>query len=87
MLMRDDEKTAHWLSQQEIDDLCKPLTQHAAQIRYLRRLGLKVEKKPGGAPLIIRTHFEETMNPAGKTSRPTKCQPNSAGLRLAYTKG
>jgi hypothetical protein len=31
-----------WLSQPEIDDLCEPLTQHAAQIRFIRQLGITV---------------------------------------------
>lgn len=76
-----------WLTQSEIDDLCEPLTQHAAQLRFIRGLGLTVRTKPNGAPLLMRTHFDEAMTPAAKKSKPTKCQPNSAGLRLAYTKG
>lgn len=75
-----------WLSQDEIDDLCDPLTQHAAQIRFIKRLGIKVDRKPGGAPFVMRSHFEESMNPTGK-KKPPKPQPNSAGLRLAYSKG
>lgn len=76
-----------WLTQDEIDDLCEPLTQHAAQLRFIRGLGITVGKKPSGAPLVMRAHFEETMNPAGKKRPPAKCTPNSAGLRLAYSKG
>ncbi|BBE51174.1 hypothetical protein OYT1_ch1627 [Ferriphaselus amnicola] len=75
-----------WLSQAEIDDLCAPLTQYAAQLRFIRGLGLTVRTKPNGAPLLMRAHFEEVMTPA-KKSKHTKCQPNSAGLRLAYAKG
>lgn len=76
-----------WLSQSEIDDLCEPLTQHAAQIRFIKRLGMTVREKPNGAPLVMRTHFEESMNPTGKKKQPAKCQPNAAGLHLAYSKG
>lgn len=76
-----------WLSQEEIDDLCEPLTQSAAQIRYLRSLGLTVKVKHSGAPLVIRTHFEEIMNPAGKKRQPAKCGPNTEGLRLAFSRG
>lgn len=75
-----------WLSQDEIDDLCEPLTQHAAQLRFIRRLGLTVREKPNGAPLVMRAHFDAMMMPAQK-SRPAKCQPNGAALRLAYAKG
>ena len=75
-----------WLSQSEIDDLCEPLKQSAAQLRFIRGLGITVRKKPNGAPLVMRVHFEETMNPAGKKRPPVKCTPNSTGLRLAYSK-
>jgi len=34
---------APWLTTDEINDACSPLTQKAAQRRYLRSLGLKVE--------------------------------------------
>jgi len=75
-----------WLSQAEIDDLCDPLTQHAAQLRYMRGLGLTVGTKPSGAPLLMRNHFDDVMTPENK-SKPAKRQPNSAGLRLAFSKG
>lgn len=80
------EEMTPWLSQQEIDDLCAPLTQHAAQLRFIRGLGLTVRTKPNGAPLLMRSHFDEVMMPV-KKSKPAKRQPNSAGLRLAYAKG
>lgn len=75
-----------WLSQDEIDDLCEPLIQHAAQIRFIKQLGISVREKPNGAALVMRSHFEESMNPTGKKKQ-LKPQPNSAGLRLAYSKG
>lgn len=76
-----------WLAQSEIDDLCEPLKQHAAQLRFIRSLGITVREKPNGAPLVMRAHFEETMNPAGKKRPPAKFVPNSTGLRLAFSKG
>jgi hypothetical protein len=75
-----------WLSSDEVDDLCAPLKQHAAQIRFIRGLGITVREKPNGAPLVMRTHFEEKMSPTGKLKTPTKTAPNSAGLRLAFAK-
>ena len=75
-----------WLSSDEIDDLCAPLQQHAAQIRFIRGLGITVREKPNGAPLVMRTHFEEKMSPAGKLKKPIKTAPNRAGLRLAFAK-
>lgn len=76
-----------WLSQAEIDDLCAPLTQHAAQIRYLRGvLGLTVRTKPNGAPLVLRSHLEEALNPSGKTRPTSKPQPNRAALVASFAK-
>lgn len=75
-----------WLAQSEIDDLCEPLTQHAAQMRFIRSLGINVRTKPNGAPLVMRNHFEEVMNPAGKTRKPAKVEPNRAGLHLAFSR-
>lgn len=82
-----------WLSQQEIDDLCEPLTQPAAQIRYLRdSLKLTVRAKPNGRALLLRSHVEEILGgllhkkPRQKPAEAGR-QPNSAGLVLAFQKG
>lgn len=72
--------TTPWLSQIEVDDLCEPLKQHAAQVRFIRRLGLAVRTKPNGAPLVMRTHLEEAANPAGKHLKHGKTQPDRTGL-------
>lgn len=45
------------LTQAEIDGICEPLTQSAAQIRYLQRLGVHVRRKPNGKPLVNRLHY------------------------------
>ena len=51
-----------FLTETEIADLCKPLTQPAARVRFLRdKLGLFVRQKPNGHPLVSRVHFEEVM--------------------------
>lgn len=60
-----------WLTEAEIDDICRPLTQAAAQVRFLERLGLKVSRKASGAPLVIRSHFEAVMSPEAGAA-PTK---------------
>lgn len=47
----------------EVADMCEGLTQPAAMIRYLRRLGLKVDRKPNGKPLAWRpTASAEVQN-------------------------
>lgn len=45
------------LTQAEIDEICDPLTQGAAQIRYLRSLGVTVDRRPNGRPLVNRQHY------------------------------
>lgn len=43
-----------YFSDAEVDEMCAGLSQPAAKIRYLKRLGLKVDRKPNGAPLAWR---------------------------------
>jgi hypothetical protein len=65
-----------YLTDAEITDICHPLTQPAAQVRYLRELGLMVNIKPNGRPLVGRAHFEHAMTgrevstPAGPGGEP-----------------
>jgi hypothetical protein len=60
---------APWLAQEEIDDLCKPLKQAAAQIRFMRSLGLTVRTKPNGAPLVMRANIDSVMGDSAKRSQ------------------
>jgi hypothetical protein len=46
--------TAAYFTDAEVDDMCAGLTQDAAKIRFLRRLGLRVDRKPNGRPLAWR---------------------------------
>lgn len=46
------------LSDEEIDRICSGLTQHAAKVRYLRGLGLRVDRRPNGRPLVARIEWE-----------------------------
>lgn len=46
--------TPPYLTDLEVSDMCAGLTQPAAMIRYLRSLGLRVDKKPNGRPLAWR---------------------------------
>jgi hypothetical protein len=62
------------LTQAEIDRICHPLKQCAAQVRYLTEvLGLTVERRPGGQPLVWRAHVEAIKGPAmaGRTPTPS----------------
>ena len=53
------------LTDSEIAAICSPLTQGAAQVRYLRSLGVPVQRKPNGRPLVRRCDWErEAGKPA-----------------------
>lgn len=68
-----------WLSDAEIGDLCAGLKQSAAQVRYLRQLGLTVRAKPNGKPLVMRADIEAMSGTVAKTPA-TRREPNRAGL-------
>lgn len=46
------------LSDVEIDRVCAGLSQNAAKVRYLRSLGLRVDRRPNGRPLVARAEWE-----------------------------
>jgi len=43
-----------YFSDAEVEEMTEGLTQDAAKIRFLRRLGLRVDRKPNGRPLAWR---------------------------------
>lgn len=46
------------LTEAEVYFACKPLTQNAAMVRFLRnKLKLQVATTPGGFPLVNRAHY------------------------------
>lgn len=47
-----------FLSDEEVDEICSGLTQNAAKIRFLSRMGIRSDRKPNGRPLVLRSHFE-----------------------------
>lgn len=49
------------LTQDEINAICAGLSQYAAQCRYLRSLGLRVERRPNGQPLVARAEWERRL--------------------------
>lgn len=56
------------LTRAEIDEICHPLVQNAAKVRFLRGLGVNVEQRPDGSPLVSREHYVEvrTRRAGGK---------------------
>ena len=51
------------LTDAEIAAICAPLTQGAAQVRYLRDvLRVPVQRKPNGRPMVRRCNWERDQN-------------------------
>lgn len=50
-----------YLTDDEIAEICAPLVNPSAQVRYLQRLGLLVNRKPNGKPLVARKEFERVL--------------------------
>jgi hypothetical protein len=62
------------LSEAEIADLCKPLTQHAAQARKLSALlGCPIKRRPDGLPIVTRSMLERLYQGAAQAQ-------NDAGI-------
>lgn len=79
------------LADAEINDLCGGLRQDAAKVRYLMGLGLTVNRRPNGRPLVWRAHAEQVLSgnepkPAANDSPTTTPAPtgNRAGMLLMF---
>lgn len=57
------------LTDDEIDSICDGYVQNAAKIRYLRSLGLTVDRKPNGRPLVDRAHYDAVRGCAATSQR------------------
>lgn len=81
-----------YLSDDEINEICDPLTQPHAQIRYLQSLGVPVSRKPNGRPLVGRAAFDRLMagSPpvaANDTHAPPQDgQPDHAALQQLFNR-
>ena len=65
--------TTPFLTDAEIMDICRPLTQPAAMVRRLRDMGFFVKTRPNGWPLISRVNFADVMS--GQTTPQTTDRP------------
>ena len=54
-----------YLTDDEIFEICRPRRQGAAQIKFLRSLGLKVARRADGTPLVWRHDIERRQDPGG----------------------
>ena len=77
------------LTDAEIADITAPLTQGAARIRFFRRLGVKVEAKPNGQPLVWRSDFEAArrQQDAANDARPVSRDWSAFEERVRYGRG
>jgi hypothetical protein len=78
-----------YLTEDEIADICDPLTQSAAQVRFLRSLHLLVGTKPNGRPLVARTEWERARVSVSRAESPTSGigQPDRDALLSLFQKG
>lgn len=67
------------LTDDEIDSICAGLSQNAAKVRYLRGLGLRVDQRPNGRPLVARAEWERhyTSRPALETVKGSATPPSN----------
>lgn len=81
-----------YLTESEISEICAPLTQASAQLRYLQGLGVPASRKPGGRPLVGRAAFERAMAGASPTAANESGgtnvtgQPDHAALQQLFSK-
>lgn len=68
--------TLPYFTDTEVDDMCAGLTQDAAKVRFLRRLGLRVDRKPNGKPLAWRP-----VPSADQAAQNAPSGPNIVGLK------
>lgn len=55
--MKTPSPTPPDLTSEEIDAICAGLKQNAAKVRFLRSLGVTVERRPDGTALVNRQHY------------------------------
>lgn len=63
------------LTDEEINRICAGYRQSAAQVRYLRSLGLIVARKPNGRPLVSRRNFEDVRSQAPEKAANDQVEP------------
>ena len=79
-----------WLNDQEIDDMCDGLITNAARTRHLRKMGLIVNLKPNGRPLVMRGHAEAVLSGLqqiqASIAKAEVVRPNKAALVAIFGK-
>lgn len=73
-----------YLTDAEVDDICAGLQQHAAKIKFLRRLGYRVDRKPNGRPLAWRDAPPVQSEPPREASVVTELQGWAAARKARH---
>lgn len=60
------------LTDAEVNQICAGLVQSAAQIRFLKSLGLRVDRRPNGRPLVSRSEWERRSTSTNKSANGPK---------------
>ena len=70
-----------YLTDAEIAHITEPRTQGAARIKFFRRLGVKVEPRPNGQPLVWRANFEAARAAPAANDAAAPAEPDWSGFR------
>lgn len=72
-----------FLTDAEIDAMCEGLgpTSHSAKIKRLSSMGLIVNRKPNGRPLVVRSHAEAVLS--GRAEAAAQAQQQEPGKAFA----
>ena len=83
MTLSTDHTSLPYLSDDEIAGLCDGLVAPIAQLRYLKRMGLLVQRKPNGKVLLMRSELERVLGAdrfGAQAQNQATAQPNRAAL-------
>lgn len=69
------------LTDDEVDRICAGYKQNAAKVRYLQGLGVRVERKPNGRPLVSRAHYEAVRGSITPSAPAAPTTPAGPGPR------
>ncbi|MCA8437455.1 DUF4224 domain-containing protein [Burkholderia multivorans] len=79
-----------FLTDAELRRIAEPLRQPAAIMRWFKRAGFEVKKKPNGMPLVSRAHFEQVMCGRAVASDIDRgagdCSPDTAALLQRFAR-
>lgn len=78
-----------FLSDAEIDAMCEGVSRNADRRRRLRDMGLIVNEKPNGRPLVVRSHAEAVLSgrkgaEIAEEAEPTPFKPDREAYILKF---